>query len=88
MLRVLEWYDGRMNLGLNHGVRKSCLGKVGIWGGGALGEKTGLSAMSIIKLSCSPLHTVIRKKSLLEGAPVPHPRASLGKPSHTSRAVW
>lgn len=48
MLRVLEWYDGSMNLGLSHGVRKSCLGKVGIWGGDALGEKTGLSAMSVL----------------------------------------
>lgn len=48
MLRVLEWYDGHMNLGLSHGVRKSCLGKVGIWGGDALGEKTGLSAVSVL----------------------------------------
>lgn len=89
MLRVLEWYDGHMNLGLSHGVRKSCLGKVGIWGGDALGEKTGLSAMSVL-LSYPAALCILssERRAFSRGTLVPHPRASLGKRSHTSRAVW
>ena len=65
-LRGLRCCDGSMNWERRHGVGRGCLEKAGLWGGDILGEETSLSAAYALSGSCSPLHAVIRKMSILQ----------------------
>lgn len=80
VLRVYKWWDGSMNLGPNYGGLERLFREGRDLGWGCIARRDWpLCHIYIIKLSCSPLHTVIRKKSILEDVLAPSPRTSFGE---------
>lgn len=77
VLRVHKWWDGSMNLRPNYGGLERLFREGRDLGWGCTGRRDWpLCHICFLKLSCSPLHTVIRKKSILEAVPAPPPRTS------------